>query len=169
MSDFRVDESENAQQLLRMGRIIVSALAFGPLAFAGVVVVLAGKELGQPLGTVPLVSYMAAGIGALNLVLSQIIPLVGTAQFRKKLAGQGTVTPDDLLPGYQVQTIIGSALLEGAALFNLVACLVEKQTWSLGFAAVLVFGILLRIPSATKMEAWVKNQLELLELERGRS
>jgi hypothetical protein len=63
---------------------------------------------------------------------------------------------------YQTRMIIGLALLEGAAFFNLVACLVEHNWWSLVIAGCLVVWMLALFPTRTRVEQWIENQRAFL-------
>ena len=55
-------------------------------------------------------------------------------------------------------TIVGAALLEGAAFANLVAFMLEGQVYSLILAALMLVGILLAIPTRRRVEDWLEVQ-----------
>ena len=76
------------------------------------------------------------------------------------------VDGDQFLTVFQQKTIIESALVEGAAFFNLIAFLTVGEWWSLGIAGVLLAVLLVPFPTYDRVENWVRYQLELLELEK---
>lgn len=73
---------------------------------------------------------------------------------------------DRLLMSFQTRLIVRAALLEGAAFFNLIAFMIERQTWSFGIAGALAAINLSTFPSRDSVLYWIRQQLELMELER---
>jgi hypothetical protein len=67
---------------------------------------------------------------------------------------------------YQIQLIVGDAMLEGATFLQLIAYLLEGQPWSLAVAGLLVALLLLRTPVRTRVERWVERQQALVEQAR---
>ena len=63
-----------------------------------------------------------------------------------------------LLAGlYQTKMIVGMAVLEGAAFFNLVAYITEKQFWSYGVVAFLLGVMAISFPSQGQFESWAEE------------
>jgi hypothetical protein len=58
------------------------------------------------------------------------------------------------------------ALLEGSALFLLIAYIQSHAAWLWGIVAVLLAMMLALIPTRQRIVDWVACQLELIELER---
>lgn len=119
---------------LRVLRIIVSCLVLGVSLFAIVsIVVPATSGGGLPLSTL-------RGVAALLLAVN----IVGALLVRRGLAhGCAPDTSDELLMSrFFVATLIGSALLEGAALFAVVIHLLGRNPLDLLIAAVAVLLIL---------------------------
>nr|MCH9792965.1 hypothetical protein [Planctomycetota bacterium] len=66
---------------------------------------------------------------------------------------------------FMVRLIIGMALLEGAAMLNLVAVMVENQRLAFIPVAILLLGMIFSIPTKTKLDGWIRNQMENYNLE----
>ena len=69
---------------------------------------------------------------------------------------------------YQKRMIIRFALLEGAAMLNLVAALISRQPYSLALAGLMAAIMILRFPTRGRVEAFVKSQTELADLPHDR-
>jgi hypothetical protein len=162
--------------IARTLQIIVGALAMGVWMFAGVVLLLDIdlQDEGQPVE--PFLAYLAAGAAIVAIVAWGIAPGMIASRMREAIvAGKGdqlTLKPyatDDLgdagpLGGvYQVRAIIGAAILEGAAFFNLMAYMLEGQLINLAAAGVLVLIMLCAIPTYGRVESWVQNELTTIE------
>lgn len=132
---------------------------------------------------VPLITYIAVGMGIAGLVLSFIIPSMIVASARRKIA-KGTWTPtatsDPTQPAkiypagdtgklafvYQTQLIIGSALCEGMAFFAGVAYMLERNPLALGMALILLAAMAVRFPTRNRVNAWIDQQQSMLQTER---
>lgn len=135
-------------------RIIAGALVFGVVSFAAVAIVL---RLGDPPAAAMLISLIAVGFAAVMAVARQIVLSLfsgGTG------ASEGGGT-SGALALYQTRMIIGLALLEGAAFFNLVAYLVEGHWWSLAVTAGLVALMLSAFPTRGRLTQWVADREQL--------
>lgn len=162
-------------------QIIVGALACGVLMFGGIVLLLntpkAAPDHGAP--GMPLLTYAAAGVAIVSLVISWVLPGVLASSQRQSLAtgsaplavaattqqpslGElGNVGP--LTAMLQTRVIVGAAILEGAALLNLCAFMIEHQVLSLVMAGVLVISLLGRIPTTARMKERIENDLAAVE------
>ncbi len=73
---------------------------------------------------------------------------------------EGDVGPVAFLAGvYQTSFIVGAAILEGAAFFNLVVYFTGGQIYSIAVAGMLCVGIILLIPTRSRLERWVVDRL----------
>jgi hypothetical protein len=54
--------------------------------------------------------------------------------------------------------IVGLALLEGMAFFNIIACIIEHNWWSLAIAGCLALWMLMVFPSRNRVEQWIETQ-----------
>jgi hypothetical protein len=155
---------------LRTMRIILLALVLGVVIFFVIAVVMRGQGA-QPAPPTPLLTYLGLGLAGVQIVLSALIPGLIVTGGRRQLARtpQSAAAPDDLrklLGLYQTRLIVGSALLEGAAFFLLVAYLVEGDLAALGGVVVLVALLLVRFPTRPGLESWLAEQQERLSQER---
>lgn len=73
--------------------------------------------------------------------------------------------PQDLLPIYQTQFIVGMALLEGGAFLNLVAFLIEGSPLNLAVAGALLLFMIIRLPTRSGLAHWLEHQQRLLRDE----
>ena len=73
--------------------------------------------------------------------------------------GTGTETTDDekLLLAFLQKTVLGGAVLEGAACANLVAFLLEGQVYSIALGFLLLMAILAGFPARGGMEEWLER------------
>ncbi len=130
---------------------------------------------------VPLLTYLAVGMGVAGLVLSLIIPIVIVTSARRKIA-KGTWTPmsdpsrsgkiypagdtGKLAVVYQTQLIIGSALCEGMAFFATIAYMLERSPLALSMALFLIASLAVRMPTRNYVNAWIDQQQSMLQTER---
>ena len=169
MRDFRLDSIPGSRGVLMTARILVGALAMGVMIFGGIAMALAFANHQAPREGLPIVSYLMAGMGAMTLVMSFVIQNIIIAPLRRELGSiPGDQQAERVLPVYQTRLLIGCACCEGGAIANLVAFIVEQQWWSLGIAGVLLLAILSRFPTETGLESFIREQIELAEMERGR-
>jgi len=147
-------------QNVRTMQIIIGALTAGVLTFAGVAVALRASGPAPAGRDMAVVSYIAVGFGAVILVVHAVMMAVQGGAIRRRLADQG-LTPAGLAGLYTARLIVGAALLEGAALFLLMAYLLDSQWWTL--AVGLVFAGLipaLHFPTRERVDRWVEAQRE---------
>ncbi|MBY0395450.1 MAG: hypothetical protein K2X91_03130 [Thermoleophilia bacterium] len=121
----------------------------------------------------------AAAFAAIGLVLSSLVPWMMGRSLRRRRAAGAYVTPEEsgLPPGdegclasiYQTRALIGAALIEGAGVFATVAYLIERSPLALGLALGLLVVLMMRIPTAAVVAAWIDEQRETLVVERAES
>jgi len=138
----------------RISQVIAGALIMGVVTF-GVVAFIIGKAEPPKL---PMISIMAGGFALMATAMRFVVPMIVVNGAN---AGLQQVDSTDLmnqLAGlYQTKTIIGFALLEGAAFFNLVAYITEKQFWSYGVVAFLLGVMAISFPSQGQFESWAEE------------
>ena len=153
-------------------QIIVGALAAGVLIFLGIVVFQAWLDERGPADN-SLITYIAAGYAVFAVIASIIVPYVIAGSMRQSLIDPRTPTsPQTNDPGtgeladigplaqmYQTLLIIRAAIIEGAAFFCLVAYMLERQSIGLIIAAVLLLMLFALIPTLSRLESWVENEL----------
>lgn len=138
----------------RVSQIVTGALIAGVVAM-GVVTWVTAKGDAPAL---PVVSLVAAGFSGITVVMRFVIPAIMVASQKGMLSGVAEQELPQKLAGlYQTKTIVGMALLEGAAFFNLVAYMVDKQVWSYGIVTALLVLMAVTFPSQGQFESWVEN------------
>lgn len=187
----KIDEAENFDVNVQVMQIIVGALAAGVVVFGVLVLTILdggnrpAAAANQPtiLG-LPLLTALAVGFGVITLVASVVVPRLMVEGGLRAIAG-GSTTDDTkltdtgerqvypandvgrLLPLYQTQLIVASALNEGGAFFGLIAYMLEGNPAALATAGVLVAVLLSRFPVADRVRGWLDAHLErLAELRR---
>ena len=154
-------------QAVRTMQIITGALLMGVVVF-GVAATVVGENPApaapnQPPPT-PMLTYMAAGFAFIQLGMRAVVP---TVMARNAVAQmQGSLNDSDasklrLAGVYQTKMIIGMALCEGAAFFALIAWMAERELIAIGTAAFLVLVMLTAFPTRSRVEGWIRHQLEL--------
>ena len=156
-------------------QIIVGAMASGVMMFAVVVLAREGGDAPDE----PTITYVALVISVASLAASFFVPnLVARAARDKMAKGQEprlsvrTTVPFEagivgqLAKVFQVRLIITCAILEGPALFCLIAYMTEGSLIVLVVAALLFFSILSRFPTPRSLEDWIAQDLESIEQMR---
>jgi hypothetical protein len=143
-----------ADSVGRISQIIAGALIAGVVAFACVAFFIAK---GEPAKT-PMIALMGAGMAVMMIVMRFVVPMVIVNNGKAQLKQTANNEQRSLLAGlYQTKMIIGMALLEGAAFFNLVAYIIEKQFWSYGVVAFLLGIMAISFPSQGQFESWAED------------
>lgn len=138
------------EQVVRVTQIITGALVMGVVLMAGIVLVGLGALRGAPDGV------LISGLGAAFALVSFVVHLFLPSMVARQQAA--TADGSQLYAVYQQKTILGLAILEGAAFFNLVALMIEHNWWSLAIAGGLVFWMLAMWPTRTRVDQWVETQ-----------
>ena len=155
------------EQDLRGMQIVAGALMMGVLIFAGIAFMIREKDD----GSFPVVSMLGAGMAAVMTVLHFVVPAANVRTERDKFdAGEWRATDQEgryqkLIGVYRHKLIIGLAMLEGAAFFNLIAFIVEGKLWTAGIVAGLMFLMAMQFPTQTRVEHWIEDQSQLIERE----
>jgi len=158
-------------------QIIVLTLFGGVLIFGAVVLFMPADDRD---GKLEILSLISIGMAVMSVFMSFLVPKLIVKTNRNKIANgdwsgdatSGTVHGTDggkLSAVFQMTTIVGSALLEGAAFFALVAYMQEGHFAALVVVAVLMLGILFHFPTRSRIEGWVEAQLRLIDEERNLS
>ncbi len=167
---------EYLKTIARTTQIIVLGLTAGVVTF-GVIAVVVGDRAPQNAQPAPaFIAYLAIAVACVALVASLVVPaLVATNARRRIVAGLPAMpNPRVSLPPelgdvgplgavYQTRLIIGAAILEGAAFFNLVVYIVGGYVPNLVAAAVMLAAILSLFPTRSRVEDWIENQLRVIE------
>lgn len=154
--------------MTRVMQIIAGALMFGVLGFGAFAVANSqGKEPDEQ----SLMPIIAIGITVMELMAYAVVPgMFANAQLKQIEHKNDSQDESQLIRQlcgvYQTKMIIGMALLEGVAFLNIVAYMQTLQWWSLGIAGILLFGMLVTFPTGGKVDFWIQDQRQLLDLEQ---
>lgn len=141
-------------QTLTVCKIIAGSLVFGVLAFATVAVVL---RRGEPADPNQFVSLIGAGFAFISVIARQVI--VGF--LGGQTVSQGPKDTAATLALYQTRMIVGLAILEGAAFFNIVSYLLEGHWWSLAVVAGLLAWMIASFPTRARLRHWIDDRDQL--------
>ncbi|HCO25028.1 MAG: hypothetical protein CME31_03700 [Gimesia sp.] len=159
------------QQRQMMMTVIWLALIMGVVTFGIVVTFIGLKE--EPGKGLPVITYLGMGLAALMLVLRMFLPnMIARNQFKQAMQEarkEGNQDEEQMLgifyQIFMVRMIIGLALLEGAAMINLVAVMVENQKLAFIPVAILLLVMIASMPTKSKLDGWIRNQMENYNLE----
>ena len=147
---------------VRTMQIVVAAMAAGAL-FYGVMSVVISSSVADP-NAEPLLSLISLGAAMVSIATWLIVPQVVANQALRGLAVRETnVSTEALLSVLQNRLILGSAILEGAAFFVLLAYMLDGRLWSLAVAAVLVVCIIAGFPTRDGAEQWIARQRRAID------
>ena len=164
------NDADDLSTTLRAGRIVTLALAAGIGLFLAVTAFLPrapGPVAADPWSLRgPLaIAALVVGWGALLLhPLLQDVLIAGRMANLVRATGPVAAVPDRGLAGlYLNRLIVGSALLDGAAVFNAIAYCMEGSKLNLGLAILLALAVLSRIPVRERAVAWIEQRRIRLE------
>ncbi len=137
-------------------RIIAGALIMGVITFS-VIAISQGSE--NPNQGWSILFWVAIGGAVVAIIASQ----VASAIIPRSATTQG-ISVERALAIYSQRTIVGLAILEGAALLTVVIFLIEGQWVLLAATAFLILLMLLRIPSRGRLIQWIEERQQLGQL-----
>ena len=144
----------NLHSWIRTSQIIAGALMLGVTTFGIVAAVIGGKSP----AAAPIVAYLAVAFAAQVIALRFFIPSLVVKWQLKTLQNDGDSLVTERLAGlFQTRMIIGMALLDGAALFNLIAYMIDGQWFSLATAGFLLLLMGMMFPTVREFESWAED------------
>lgn len=165
-----VPSEEDLRQRVLTLRIVTIGMVSGLLIFGAIALVLKGGAIaGEP----DLVSWLALGLAAVSVLLHLVVPGQLAA------AALNSVDPQELQQAgeterfekvfnvFQMRHIIACALLDGAAVFNVVAYLLTQFVGNLAAAGLLLVCLLVRFPSTSGVQFWVRDRIREIEMKQG--
>jgi hypothetical protein len=168
-------------KITRTLQIILAGLASGVIMFGVIAVLLATREAAPQNGAAKtlLLTYIAAAFAFVSLAVAWVLPsAIAGSQLRSLVIGTAGRAGANGSPSspvadlskvgalanmFQTRAIIGASILEGAALLNLIAYLIEQQPLSLMMAGMLVACMLSQFPTIRKMGRWIESELKTIE------
>ncbi len=139
-------------------KIIAGALIFGVVSFAAVAIALRRGRDPEPN---TLLSIIAAVFAVGTVVVRQVVLGVMVGRAVPKSSEPTVPTSFQL---YQTRMIVGLALLEGAAFFNVIAYLIEGHWWSFLVVAALLAWMLASFPTHARLKQWIEDREQLKSL-----
>lgn len=142
-------------------QIIAGVLASGVVFFLGVALVMIEGELNTGMGMlVQLGAAMAGSAVVMHTITSARQPT--EKQLREYVeAGEPM---QSLLGFFQQRLIVSLAILEGAAMFNGIAIIIEQSWISVVAVSCLTVMIAVRFPTSGSLRHWLDGQRQKLEL-----
>lgn len=161
------EQTSTLEQPKRVMLIIFGALLVGVVVFA-IIAVISRISGGEALFNMEfgLLAVMGVGFAALVLIPSFVVPIItrktATKELGQEFAGQldqpGAAMKS--MEGLQTSMIIGLALLEGTAFFNLIGYMIDGSAWNLLTVAILLMIMFIRIPLPGRVDDWVADMLD---------
>ena len=180
------DSRDELTPQVRTMQIIVAALFLGCFFF--LVIAVATNLDQKPVIDLTVIACIALVFAFSTLAIRAFLPGIVVAQGRKKIlesqyqseqtAQEGNVPAaisawekevdeaQSLAGLYQTKTIIGGALLEGPTFFLLISYLAEQSLISLIAAIILMLFLIASIPTKSRVQTWIEDQIRLLHEER---
>lgn len=151
--------SATVHRAIRLSRTVHLAIVLGTLAFGAAVFVIHNEQWVEDLAMSevgPILTYAAAAMGA---VMVPTAFAMRAAVGRRVAVAQSTRAK---LEGYRAGVILFAAMIEGATLFNLVACVVGDDPILNGIIALFLWVILVAAtPTQTQFEHFAGAETEL--------
>lgn len=133
---------------LKATQIIALALIAGIVSTCGIVVFLGQNDLIRIPPTGNLVSLVMVGLTALSLVALTFIAMLPAPQ---------KAEPTNLPAIWQGRMVIRFIFLEGAALLNAIAYVVDLQWWSLAILAGIFVLMLILFPTKGRFDRFIQS------------
>lgn len=161
-------------QRVRVMQITSLAVLQGMVIFAVVVLVIRGN-MGFPLwGDPSTLTVLAIGVFAALAVLALIVPDQVAKRMCARLALGTLPTLPNLPPGdisqlltvFQTRLLLRLALLDAAALFAIIAYLIDGHALAVVLAGVGLIKMLLFFPTRGSVQAWMERQAEWIAARR---
>jgi hypothetical protein len=143
--------------LLATSKVLVAALMMGMLTMTGVMVVLVMQGMYQPQPGLEMLLVVLAVLWPTTTGMSVIMKQMMIKQARAKWESSGGGEEEDLMPSYQVTTIIRAALLEGPGLFGAITYMLTGNVLALIAPALSLAGLGLIFPSEDKFRDFARS------------
>lgn len=144
-------DDRDLMSAVRQMQILAGALIAAVTTFGGIALAVGGLPVAA--NGLPMISTVGAAFTALQIILVLVLPPI-----LRQRAIQSSASGDAWVAAYRSGMMFAFALLEGAAFFNLVAYITEKQWWSLAIVGGLLLMMLARFPTYSKLSQWIETQ-----------
>lgn len=176
----QADSHRRVVAAVRPLQVIVAAMAVGIAAFLALGLAVAPSASRT---STPVITYVAGAFAPVAVAAGVATSMVISASGRKRImAGQRLITAaqplgkgaEESLPTEKEQlytlfaevTIIRCACLEGAALLASLAYFLDRRPLAMVIASALVVLLLLRIPTASRLQRWADEQRRIIHQTR---
>lgn len=153
---------ESTSGPLRTGQILIAALIFGMLSFAGVAAAMAGK-ISRPDPQLANMLFIVMGVLAVSELTAYHL-LVRPIFIRQTRSQAQAIDPASraafIEPRYLNLTIIAGALAEGLGLLGAVTTLVTGRLEALAAPALAALALLIIIPTRDRLDRFVRAVTE---------
>jgi hypothetical protein len=151
------EEIEFARNRVRIFRLLVAALAAGVLVFAIFAVIFRGNlAFNFP---PPFLSLVLGGISIVVGIQSILIPILARSRIAAEPNTSRANRMDKLCSMWLGTGIAGMALMESAAILNLVAVLLEGNLTNLVLAGLGLAGMIAQFPTLNRLLDWLEPRL----------
>jgi hypothetical protein len=147
---------------IRTIQIMAAAIVAGVGMFLIIVLTLRGQ--GPAPAASPILLYVGIVFGVAALAARLVVPNLLVAARRRQLPGSSSSR--DLLGLFQLRTIVGMALLEGAAFFLVIVYLLDGSQLALLLSILGVVIVASQFPTRSSIDRWLARQRELIEQEQ---
>lgn len=156
---------------VRTTQIVVGSVALGAMTFFVVaLLVRRGGWAPQPPGAGrPIVSYVALLVAISTLGAQLIIPGAMVTAARRRIAAQvsrGAARESSararLATLFTTKSILAAGIVEGGALFAIIAVMIDGWLPMLAVTAALIATVLSHFPSQSSAQIWIDDQLRRL-------
>ena len=161
------NENFNAAGHLQTMRIIVLALVMGLATFTGIAVFIGQSQ--EPTGAFVL-TLVAPIFFLVTVGFSFMMPILMEKQFLQASmkSGKGHLSAQELAMLFQSRLVVSAALVEGPGFLGCIAYIVEHRPLVLVIPALAISLLLLKIPSADQLGAFIENKQRDFEDLRSR-
>ena len=146
-------------------RVITGAMIGGVLAF-GLVVLIVKKDVQA---AEPVISYaallMAVTCMGARLVVPDLIARSQVAAFGQVGSAEDEATRTRMVGVFQSRQIVGLALCEGPAFFNLIAWWLEGQALSIATVGFLILVMITSLPTRRRLDDWIARRIEEMRMD----
>lgn len=154
-------------KIVTIGMVVFGAMILGILVFLGFV--LLSRERADfavaDSSRLPVISYAAAGFGLVALLALMVLLSKSDGLVRRMVAATQIKPALEvvLARAMLVRGILIAAPLEAAALFNLVAYMLDGRAISIGATGVILLALASQFPTPDRASRWIERQKGRLE------
>lgn len=155
------ESSAAVAEMLPVLRVVTGALIIGVISLLGVGFFVSGEDMvNEP----EFMSWLGLGMGGLMFVQHLVIPNFIANAALKKQGSLEDVDPDTayyvLAQAFRTQHIIGSAMLESAAILNVVFFITTSFIGNAVFAGVMALVMIVRLVMLSSAPGWIDGKYQ---------